>query len=49
MIDFETGEYLPEHVGGCDRQRGCGYHLSAKQLLARKGMKYITPIHTNLK
>jgi len=27
-IDTETGDYLPEHYGRCDRESKCSYHLN---------------------
>ena len=27
-VDIETGDYLPEQFGKCDRQIKCGYHLN---------------------
>lgn len=30
-IDNESGEYLGEHVGRCDRQNSCGYHYTPKR------------------
>ncbi len=30
-VDGETGEYLPEHVGRCNRESNCGYHYTPKQ------------------
>ena len=30
-VDGETGEYLPEPVGRCNRESNCGYHYSPKQ------------------
>ncbi|MCC4230034.1 DUF6965 family protein [Zunongwangia profunda] len=27
-VDTETGEYLPNHYGRCDRESKCGYHLN---------------------
>jgi hypothetical protein len=27
-IDTETGDYLPEHYGRCDRESNCSYHLN---------------------
>lgn len=28
FVDIETGEYLPEQYGRCDRESNCSYHLS---------------------
>ena len=30
-IDNETGEYMAEHVGMCNRLNNCGYHYTPKQ------------------
>lgn len=30
-IDTETGEYLADHVGRCNREDKCGYHYTPKQ------------------
>jgi len=27
-LNTESGEYLPEHFGRCDRESNCGYHLN---------------------
>jgi hypothetical protein len=27
-IDLETGEYLADHIGRCDREVNCGYHMT---------------------
>jgi DNA-directed RNA polymerase subunit RPC12/RpoP len=35
--DNETRDLLPEHVGRCDRENGCGYHYSPKQYFAENG------------
>jgi hypothetical protein len=35
--DNETGGYLPDEVGRCDRENGCGYHFSPKQHFERNG------------
>ena len=31
IIDTENGQYLPDHVGACDRSNSCGYEFTAKQ------------------
>lgn len=33
-IDTETGGYLADHVGRCDRESSCGYHLRPKDFFA---------------
>lgn len=30
-VNIETGEYLADHVGRCDRETECGYHYKPKQ------------------
>jgi len=30
-IDVETGQYLADHVGRCNREEKCGYHYTPKQ------------------
>lgn len=30
-LDTETGELLPDHVGRCNRESGCGYHYTPRQ------------------
>lgn len=38
-IDNETGEYLEEYVGKCNRIEKCGYHYSPKHYFADRGEK----------
>ncbi|MFI5159101.1 MAG: DUF6371 domain-containing protein, partial [Sphingobacteriales bacterium] len=33
-IDNQTGEYLADHVGRCDREDNCGYHYTPRQYFA---------------
>jgi hypothetical protein len=33
-VDVETGSYLADHVGRCNRQARCGYHYKPSQLFA---------------
>lgn len=33
-LDSQTGQYLPEMVGRCDRENNCGYHFTPKQHFA---------------
>jgi hypothetical protein len=37
-VDLESGEYLPEHVGRCNRESKCGYHCTAKQYFQGLGL-----------
>lgn len=37
-IDTDTGEYLAEHVGKCDRKYKCGYHLPPREYLSATGI-----------
>lgn len=36
-IDRHTDQFLPDHVGICDRENNCGYNYTAKQWLADGG------------
>lgn len=36
-INFETGEYLADHVGRCNRELKCGYHYMPRQFLEEGG------------
>ncbi len=38
-IDNESGEYLDDYVGRCNRIEQCGYHLSPRQYFESKGEK----------
>lgn len=33
-IDTQTGQYLADHVGRCDREDQCGYHYTPRQYFA---------------
>jgi hypothetical protein len=37
VVDTETAELLPEHVGRCDRENGCGYNYTWNQYLKEQG------------
>lgn len=43
-IDNETGEYLNDDVGRCNRIERCGYHFKPKQFFESKGkqLQYLT-------
>jgi rubredoxin len=30
-IDIDTGNYIADHVGKCNREINCGYHYTPKQ------------------
>lgn len=36
-IDTETGRYIADHVGRCDRESSCGYHLKPGDHFAANG------------
>lgn len=38
-IDTETGEYLSEDIGRCDRECNCGYHKKPKDFFAEGGVR----------
>lgn len=38
-IDNESGDYLDDYVGRCNRIEQCGYHLSPRQYFESKGEK----------
>lgn len=46
-IDIESGEYLSDHVGRCNREISCGYHYPPKEYFLTNGIlqefKPITP------
>jgi rubredoxin len=33
-VDTETGRYLADHVGRCNRESNCGYHFKPKDYFA---------------
>lgn len=36
-VDTATGEHLAEHVGRCDRENRCGYHVKPREYFAAGG------------
>lgn len=38
-LDTETGEYLADEVGRCDREDSCGYHLKPKEHFLHGGKR----------
>jgi len=36
-IDTTTGSHLADHVGRCDREDSCAYHLTPKEFFSREG------------
>ncbi len=43
-VDLQTGNYLPDDVGRCDRELSCGYHKSPKEAeLDLAGLLYSPP------
>jgi hypothetical protein len=48
-MDTETNEHLADHVGRCNRQEKCGYHVSPRQYFAENPGKrsgYKAPLET---
>lgn len=37
-IDTETGRYIDDHVGRCDRESSCGYHYPPKEYFAENAV-----------
>lgn len=50
-IDIETGNYIADHVGRCNRETNCGYHLTPKQYFENTGIvkPLLTPVKTKFK
>ncbi|WP_430815720.1 PG0870-related protein [Carboxylicivirga sp. RSCT41] len=40
-IDVETGNYLHDNVGRCNREDKCGYHYTPKQYFEDQGLPVI--------
>ena len=41
-IDTETGRHIADHVGRCDREANCGYHLKPKEYFDANGDRWRT-------
>src|ERR1700733_12575859 len=48
-IDTETGEYLHDDVGRCDREVNCGYHYTPKAYFMQHGKNNYQVIVPSLK
>lgn len=44
--DVETGEYLPDEVGRCDRENNCGYWMTTKDHFEASGRRPAGLIHS---
>lgn len=41
----ERGNYIADHVGRCNREDKCGYHLTPSEFFRDKGVSYTPTIH----
>jgi hypothetical protein len=48
-IDTETGEYLSQSVGRCNRESKCGHHYTPKQYFQDNGISFDTQFKTPIK
>lgn len=48
-IDTETGEYLNQSVGRCNRESKCGHHYTPKQYFQDNGISFDTQLKTPTK